>query len=92
MVSPVHALLECATGLISGELPCRLLELSERLKLGLERGGGSAETDKLAHERGGFGRRHRARQGGGAAGEEVGEDVVEGRLLTPFFDMCQYKH
>ena len=90
MASPVRALLECAACLIGGELPCRLLELGERLKLGVERGGGGAETDKLAHKRGGFGGRgDRARGGGGAAGEVVGEDVVEGRLLTLFFDTCQ---
>ncbi|KAF7075500.1 hypothetical protein CFC21_080274 [Triticum aestivum] len=80
LAPPAGALQERAAGLVGGELAGRLLEVGERVQLGVERGRGRREAVELPEER-----RLGLRRGGeegvgrgrGAAGEEVGVDVVE---------------
>jgi hypothetical protein len=76
MATPPRALLERVAGLVGGRPPRRRLELGERVKLGVERGGDAVEP---AHERHGVGAGcdggERARVG--AFGQEVGVDVAE---------------
>jgi hypothetical protein len=76
-----RALLERAAGLVGGRPPRRLLELGERVELGVERDGGGGDAVAPAHERHGVGAGgddgERARID--AAGQEVGVDVAEAR-------------
>ncbi|KAF7068502.1 hypothetical protein CFC21_074250 [Triticum aestivum] len=80
LAPPAGALQERAAGLVGGELAGRLLEVGERVQLGVERGRGGREAVELPEElrlglrRGG---EEGVGRGRGAAGEEVGVDVVE---------------
>lgn len=73
MAAPPRALLQRAARLVGGELPRRLLEVGERLELGVERGRGGGEAVELADERGGLGVR-----GGAAAAPPLPLLVVTG--------------